>query len=108
MPVLGNVNGLAIMPGNELVDVDELRKQADKLPRTMDGKLFWIGDTVYTPNPDRSYFGDDDILELTVETVGAPLNFDSYNGTWNVIAGDHEGGNLDYYSTREACPNVEA
>lgn len=37
MPVVGNVNGLAILPGNTLVDVDVLLKEHSELREALRG-----------------------------------------------------------------------
>jgi hypothetical protein len=79
----------------------------DRLPKTADGVPFFIGDKVFSPNPDREYFGSDAILEVTIESIFKGASFVEYRGEFTVsgTGSDIEGGNLDFYSTREACPN---
>ncbi len=78
--------------------------RASRLPKTADGVPFFVGDTVYMRNDDTGYFGPEPILELKVESIGSEPHFKEYRGAFNVTAGDAEGGNLEFYSSRDACP----
>lgn len=78
----------------------------ERLPRTADGVPFFIGDALYIPNPDRGYFGSEDVLQVTIESISKGVSFVEYRGDFTISGSgsDIEGGNLDFYSTREACP----
>lgn len=91
---------------NEQTSTPRLDAIVLRLPRTADGMPFFIGDTVYMPNEDREYFGPEDVLEVKVESLSQPVSFAEYRGNFNVIAGDVEGGNLDFYSSREAAARM--
>jgi len=85
-----------------------LESIVDRLPKTADGVPFFIGDVLYSPNPDPEYFGSADILEVTIESISKGASFVEYRGEFTVSGSgsDIEGGNLDFYSTRDACPTV--
>jgi len=87
--------------------IERLKSAVDGLPKTADGVPFFIGDKVFSPNPDRQYFGPDEILEVTIAYISKGTSFVEYRGEFTVSGSgsDIEGGNLDFYSTREACPN---
>jgi hypothetical protein len=83
-----------------------LESIVDRLPKTSDGVPFFIGDVLYIPNPDRGYFGPEDVLQVTIESISKGASFVEYRGDFTVSGSgsDIEGGNLDFYSTAEACP----
>ena len=84
----------------------EVCRLAKRLPKTADGVPFFIGDTLYHPNDDREYFGTSDVLEIKVDAISHPASFAEYRGDFTVSGSGHsvEGGNLDFYASREACP----
>lgn len=86
--------------------IESLQAIVDRLPKTSDGVPFFIGDTVFIPNDDREYFGPEPILEVKVNYVSGGASFVEYRGDFTIgTDGDIEGGNLDFYSSRDACPN---
>jgi hypothetical protein len=86
----------------EFIETD----RSSRLPKTADGVPFFIGDTVFSPNHDREYFGPDPVVEMKVDYISKGASFVEYRGDFTIgTDGDMEGGNLDFYSTREACPN---
>ncbi len=83
-----------------------LESIVDRLPKTADGVPFFIGDTLFIPNDDREYFGPEPILEVKVDYISNGSSFVEYRGNFTIgTNGDIEGGNLDFYSSRDACPN---
>ena len=80
----------------------------ERLPRTADGVPFFIGDELYIPNPDRGYFGSEDVLKVKIEAISKGASFVEYRGDFTISGSgsDIEGGNLDFYSTREAASRM--
>lgn len=89
--------------------VEELEQIVNRLPKTADGVPFFIGDTLYHPNDDSSYWGNAELLTIKVESLSSPASFSKYRGDFTVSGSGHsvEGGNLDFYSKRDACPKLE-
>jgi hypothetical protein len=104
-------SSLGYAPGDSLISVIEKAAEvceldkSSQLPKTADGVPFFIGDTLFIPNNDREFFGPDPILSVKVDYISKGASFVEYRGDFTIGAdGDIEGGNLDFYSTREACP----
>jgi len=102
---------LGFVPGDSLISVMEKAAKAceadyaSRLPKTADGVPFFIGDTLFIPNDDREYFGPEPVLSVKVDYISKGASFVEYRGDFTIgTDGDIEGGNLDFYSTREACP----
>lgn len=88
--------------------IAELEQIVNRLPKTSDGVPFFIGDTLYHRNDEPTYWGPAEVLSIKVDSISHPASFREYRGDFTVSgSGDSiEGGNLDFYANRDACPKL--
>lgn len=72
-----------------------------KMPHTKDGKPIFLGDTVYLENPDREFFGEDEIISQQVSSISLNTPPTCYEGKFVITCEDWEGTENEVYSSRE-------
>ena len=93
-----------LFPGYIKRRSDMLGELLLKIPHTADGKPIVLGMPVFFENDDRSFFGDDPVVEEVVESMNLGRAFDSYEGQFTITTSNREGGNCDFYAEKENVP----
>lgn len=123
-PANGKIHGLCVVcgvpwpceyAGSPLTPPAEAVRLLENTPRTADGIPIYVGMEVWFENDDVHFFGTTEkCVKQKVEHISAACQFHElpehqgpYKGTHTICCEDREGGNLDFWSSKEAFLNGE-